>query len=618
MRKFEMMRKPAILILGISCLFILVVTGYEIIKISDENRKELLDRDSSKILQDINYIAFSKAEEATRALAANEFVKQLCLKKDPINYDKAITILNTVHVISNIELCYIMDSNGVVIASSEYAIDKNIKIKGQNYSFRPYFFEALSGNDVIYPALGSTTGLRGIYFSSPVKGNDNSAIGVVTCKISMDLIDKILKEYPHKALISTVDGIVFSTNTEDWLYMSILPISDQKLASIIKSRQFLNVLIKPLDLSIKDNTSILDYKKYYTSKKSIGKTGWTLIILSNFRGQYLLMPMQLRFITIIFVILIVLMITIVLLINNIFKRRESESILKKLFHAVQQSSSTLVITDINGIIEYVNPKFTELTGYSINEAVGKNTNILKSNEHDSEFYKKMWTTILSGEDWRGNFCNRRKNGEIYWEEDIISSVKNDKGKITNFIAFKEDITKRRELYEKLNIYATMDEMTGAFNRRTGMLLMEKQLQVSKRQNQHFIIFFMDINGLKSVNDTLGHSSGDELITLAIESIKNGLRESDSVCRLGGDEFLVILPDTKLSQAEVILNRIEDEIEKINSKEMYPYILSLSFGTAEYWPESELTVDDMIHIADDKMYKNKAETKQKQGYKGIFR
>lgn len=608
----------AILLIGFSCLFILLIAGYEITSINDENHKEFLDINTSKILQDINYLTFSNTDVIARVLAGNEFIKQLCLKRDSGNYDKTLIVLNSVLETSNIDICYVIDSKGVVVASSKYKLDMSLYIKGNNYSFRPYFLEAIKGNDVIYPALGSATKARGIYFSSPIISSDSKIIGVVVCRINMELIDKILKKYSHKIFITTMDGIVFSTNTKEFLYRSVFPISRQKLDSINKSRQFLDISIEPLELTIKNSTATLDSNKYYFSQKSIGKTGWKLLALSDFREKSLLLPMQFRFIVIILAILIILMVTIILLIKDFFKRRESEAKLKKLFHAVQQSSSTIVITDTRGVIEYVNPKFTELTGYTTNEIIGMNTNMLKSNQHDNEFYQKMWSTILSGEDWRGDFCNKKKNGEIYWEDAHISSVKDSKGRITNFIAVKEDITERRDYEKRLNIYATMDEMTGTFNRRSAMILMEKQLLMSKRQYQNFVIFFMDINGLKSVNDSLGHSYGDELISLAVRAIKSCLREADSLCRLGGDEFLIILPNTNLNQAKIILNRITDEVKKINNEDSYSFILSLSFGESEFSPESELTVDTLIHIADQKMYENKAEIKEKLGPKGIFR
>lgn len=325
-----------------------------------------------------------------------------------------------------------------------------------------------------------------------------------------------------------------------------------------------------------------------------------------------------QFIIIILLILLTLLVVVGVLLNDISKRRKSELNLKKLFMAVEQTASTIVITDTKGIIEYVNPKFTELTGYTKKEAININLNILKSGEHDEEFYKKMWETIMSGKEWRGNFCNRKRNGEIYWEDAHISSVKNSKGEITNFIAVKEDITKRREVELMLNKYATIDEMTETYNRRSGMMLLEKLLKTSKRQNQKFAIFFMDVNGLKSVNDQLGHSFGDELIKTSVNVIKACLRESDSICRLGGDEFLIILPGTDAAQARLLLDRIILEMQNINNEEKFSFIINLSFGFAQYLPDSLLNVDDLIHMADEEMYKHKAEIKQKQGNKGIFR
>lgn len=618
MKDIKWKKKILLLCLGVSCLLIIIATVYEIMTMSHENYKVYLERDSSKILQDINYTTFSKMDEVANVLAQDNFIKQLCLQNDPINYNKVLIELNTVQKAFGLDICYILDQRGMVIASSDYLKDKNLKIEGLYYSFRPYFTEAIKGEDVIYPAHGATTNARGIYFSSPVKSSENKVIGVAVCKIGMEILDKVLTQYSHISAITTSDGIIFSTTQKDWLYKSTRPLSEQKRDYIIRNNQFLNISIEPLGLSINNATATINTEKYYISQKEIGTTGWTLHTMTEYGGNPLLSSIQQRFIAIIFIILTALLITIAVLIINILKRHEAEAIHKKLFLAVQETSSIVVITDVNGVVDYINPKFTEITGYDSQECIGKSTNILKSEQHENKFYEKMWSTIMSGEDWRGTFCNKRKNGEIYWEDTHISSVKDHNGKITNFIAIKEDITKRRELDEMLNKYATLDEMTGTFNRRSGILLMEKQLQLSERQNQNFVIFFMDINGLKSVNDTLGHYYGDELITLAVSVIKACLREADSICRLGGDEFLLILPMTNLTQAEIVLQRIHDRIEIINSSEHYTYLLSLSFGAAEYSCETNLTVDDLISLADKNMYRNKAEIKQKQGPKGILK
>jgi PAS domain S-box-containing protein len=118
---------------------------------------------------------------------------------------------------------------------------------------------------------------------------------------------------------------------------------------------------------------------------------------------------------------------------------------KKLSHAVEQSPSTVLLTDRYGLIEYVNPKFSEVTGYEYDEVIGKKTNILKSGETPAEVYEQLWKTVLSGDEWRGEFHNRRKNGELYWESASISALRDAAGEITNFVAVKEDITERKRL-----------------------------------------------------------------------------------------------------------------------------------------------------------------------------
>jgi PAS domain S-box-containing protein len=131
------------------------------------------------------------------------------------------------------------------------------------------------------------------------------------------------------------------------------------------------------------------------------------------------------------------------------KHRRVEAQLKKLSRAVEQSPVTVVITDTKGDIEYVNPKFTELTGYTFKEVMGKNHSILKSDEHTPEFYKKLWDTITSGAVWRGELHNRKKNGELYWEDTSISPIIDNFGKATHYIAVKEDITERKEIEQEL-------------------------------------------------------------------------------------------------------------------------------------------------------------------------
>jgi PAS domain S-box-containing protein len=132
-------------------------------------------------------------------------------------------------------------------------------------------------------------------------------------------------------------------------------------------------------------------------------------------------------------------------IENAIRRHRAEEQVRKLTRAVEQSPASVVITDTEGKIEYVNPKFTSLTGYSSDEVLGENPRILKSGEHPREFYEGLWTTILAGREWRGELHNRKKNGELFWELSSVSPVRDREGNITHFVAVKEDVTERKQL-----------------------------------------------------------------------------------------------------------------------------------------------------------------------------
>ncbi|MET0069787.1 MAG: PAS domain S-box protein [Candidatus Thiodiazotropha sp.] len=138
--------------------------------------------------------------------------------------------------------------------------------------------------------------------------------------------------------------------------------------------------------------------------------------------------------------------------EDVTDRRKAEDKVRKLSHAVEQSPSIVMLTNSQGLIEYVNPKFTEVTGYRPDEVIGKRPNVLKSGETPSEEYAKLWTTVRQGEEWRGEFHNRRKNGELYWESASISALKNPQGVITHYVAVKEDITERKRLQQEIDMH----------------------------------------------------------------------------------------------------------------------------------------------------------------------
>jgi diguanylate cyclase (GGDEF)-like protein/PAS domain S-box-containing protein len=399
---------------------------------------------------------------------------------------------------------------------------------------------------------------------------------------------------------------------------------------------------------------------------------------------------------------------------RIAERKRTELQLAKLSRAVQQSPAAIVITDVQGTIEHVNPKFVELTGYSLAEAVGQNPRLLKSGVQPPEYYREMWHTITAGREWRGEFCNRKKNGELYWESASISPITDAAGRITHFVAVKEDVTesKRRqqallrqmkelevlhalavlgtealdphillrrtteivaaelfpecfavglldesgerlgvalepggevrelgaregvvgrvlatasstriadvtETEEGLGLRANMrsllcaplrvgtrvigivvaqsaapdafgetderllvtlsgqlataidsaqlftqaqhlartDPLTGLFNRRHLLEIAERDVELARRHKHPLATLMIDIDHFKAVNDTYGHATGDEVLCAVATRLRGSLRTSDIFGRVGGEEFVAVLPETEAEQARIVAERV---------------------------------------------------------------
>ncbi|MEK6264806.1 MAG: sensor domain-containing diguanylate cyclase [Clostridium sp.] len=285
---------------------------------------------------------------------------------------------------------------------------------------------------------------------------------------------------------------------------------------------------------------------------------------------------------------------------------------EKLSTVVKQSPTGVMITDTNGVIEYVNEKFLEIAGFTKDEIIGQKPSILKSGEHSDEYYNDMWTQILSGNIWYGTFHNKRKNGELYWDSSIIAPVTIKDNVINSIVSINQDVTEKVMMMDKLNESATIDEMTGIFNRQTGLSLLDELMTISKGKNKRLVISFADINDLKQVNDNNGHNFGDELIITVVNVIKLYIRDLDLFFRVGGDEFIIDLDDCDLSYANQIIDRIQNELNNIRNEGKKYYPISVSFGLVEYDHEKHLNMEDLIRMADDEMYENKKKYKQLNG------
>lgn len=261
----------------------------------------------------------------------------------------------------------------------------------------------------------------------------------------------------------------------------------------------------------------------------------------------------------------------------------------------------VLITDTDGIILSVNPAFTEITGYTAEEAVGQTPRLLQSNRHDKAFYKAMWEDITTNSRWNGEIWNRRKDGDLYLERMTISMVRDLDGEPVRYVSVFSDITALRRKDEHIKHLAFHDALTDLPNRTLLMDRINQKLINSSRETCNLALMFLDLDGFKLVNDRFGHNVGDYLLKEVAKRLKALVRESDTVARLGGDEFMFILSNSQ--GKEEILDIAKRVIHSINEPiEVCGEVLHIgaSIGISMY-PTDGQTATDLIKNADTAMY-----------------
>ena len=269
----------------------------------------------------------------------------------------------------------------------------------------------------------------------------------------------------------------------------------------------------------------------------------------------------------------------------------------------------VAVTDVQGRITHANEKFCEISGYSYDELLGRDHSLLNSGVHPKGFFKEMYRIVASGKVWHDEVCNRAKDGHLYWVDTTIAPFMGDDGKPQSYISIRTDITQRKAAEDKSNYLALYDTLTQLPNRRLLMDRLSQALASSARNNRVAALLFLDLDHFKTLNDTLGHDVGDTLLQQVAQRLTSCVREGDTVSRLGGDEFLVLLKDLS-EQATDAAAAAEEVGEKILALLNQPYLL----GTHEYNSTSSigatliqghtLTVDELIKQADIAMYQAK--------------
>ncbi|MDH5508854.1 MAG: EAL domain-containing protein [Nitrospinota bacterium] len=288
-------------------------------------------------------------------------------------------------------------------------------------------------------------------------------------------------------------------------------------------------------------------------------------------------------------------------VEDITEKDKAEDKLRIAAKIYESSEEGVVVTDREGIIQFVNPAFTMITGYSPEEALGKNPNILKSGRHTQEFYELMWGSLNTEGKWEGEIWNRSKNGEAYLERLRITSIRDAAGRTTHYTAIFSDLTQIRDTEEKIRYQAYHDILTGLPNRSLYFDRVRQAITRAQRGGKKLGVMFLDLDDFKKINDRLSHSAGDLMLQGVATRLVGCLRDTDTVARIGGDEFTILLEDVDgEKQSSVVAGKIMRSISEpyfYNSEELF---VSASLGIAIY-PADGASVEDLTKNADIAMY-----------------
>jgi diguanylate cyclase (GGDEF)-like protein/PAS domain S-box-containing protein len=287
------------------------------------------------------------------------------------------------------------------------------------------------------------------------------------------------------------------------------------------------------------------------------------------------------------------------------ERRRAEKSMRLANKVFENSSEGMAITDATGNILGINRTFSSITGYHAHEVIGHNPKILSSGRQSPEFYAAMWQAIRSVGRWQGEIWNKRRDGSIYPQWLNVSQVTDDQGTVTNYVGVFSDISERKSAEEQILHQLYYDRLTSLPNR---MLLNDRLRQVlaqTKRQPlKRFAVMHLDLDRFKIVNDSMGHDAGDQLLQQAAHRIRGCLRESDTVARVGGDEFTIVLSDIHGAQdARDTAQRILAAFKQPCSVGQLDVFVYLSIGISIY-PEDGNTTDALLRHADMAMYRAK--------------
>ncbi len=267
----------------------------------------------------------------------------------------------------------------------------------------------------------------------------------------------------------------------------------------------------------------------------------------------------------------------------------------------EESGQGILVSNPEGRILMANNAFTQLTGYRLSEIKGQRTNLLKSGRHDNAFYHQMWDHLINQGFWEGDIWNRVRSGDIRCHHLSISTVRDDTLEPQYYVGMLQDVTERQQAEQAVRFMAQHDTLTGLANRSMMMEQLERHLALAKRHGHGVALLYLDLDDFKPVNDRFGHNVGDQVLQMVAERFRRVIRDGDLLCRQGGDEFVVLVPEAGSTDELMAMALKLVEASRAPYSEIDPSItLSASVGIARY-PEHGNNCEQLLAAADNAMY-----------------
>ncbi|ANI18060.1 diguanylate cyclase [Pseudomonas citronellolis] len=290
--------------------------------------------------------------------------------------------------------------------------------------------------------------------------------------------------------------------------------------------------------------------------------------------------------------------------RDVTEQRKANDHLRQAAAVFEATQEGLLVTDDKGMILHVNPSFQRITGYSADEVVGRNPSMLKSGRQDDAFYQRMWQALNAEGLWCGEIWNRRKSGEVYPQWQHICAVHDEQGRLTHYVAVFSDLSSIKRSQHELDFLAHHDPLTGLPNRLLLRERIEQALARAEREQGSGALLLLDLDHFKHVNDSLGHSAGDQLVKTVAERLRGCLDEHASLARLGGDEFAVVLESQQPHHASSLAQRLLEAMHAPFEVQGQPIYISASMGVSLF-PDDARDVDHLLRHADAALFQAKA-------------